>query len=79
MLDGKLHLAPLENPQRILDVGTGTGVWAIDIADTFPAAEVIGVDIAPIQPNYVVRNVRFEIGMSMSHHISLVSHLTVSW
>jgi len=30
LCDGKLHFAPLENPQRILDVGTGTGIWAID-------------------------------------------------
>lgn len=28
-LEGKLHLAPLLNPQNILDVGTGTGVWAM--------------------------------------------------
>lgn len=27
---GKLHFAPLQNPQKILDIGTGTGVWAID-------------------------------------------------
>lgn len=27
---GRLHYAPLENPQSILDIGTGTGVWAID-------------------------------------------------
>jgi ribosomal protein L11 methylase PrmA len=28
-LDQKLHLAPLRNPQTILDCGTGTGIWAI--------------------------------------------------
>ena len=28
-LDQKLHLAPLQNPQTILDCGTGTGIWAI--------------------------------------------------
>jgi ribosomal protein L11 methylase PrmA len=34
MLDDKLHLAPIgENPQRILDVGTGTGIWAIDMGE----------------------------------------------
>jgi hypothetical protein len=27
---GKLHYAPIENPQQILDTGTGTGIWAID-------------------------------------------------
>lgn len=32
-LDGRLHLCPLEDPQEILDIGTGTGIWAIDMAD----------------------------------------------
>jgi hypothetical protein len=27
---GKLHLAPIENPQNIVDLGTGTGIWCID-------------------------------------------------
>lgn len=27
---GRLHFAPLENPQNILDLGTGTGIWVID-------------------------------------------------
>lgn len=30
LCDGRLHFAPLEDPRRILDVGTGTGIWAID-------------------------------------------------
>jgi hypothetical protein len=30
-LDDKLSLAPInENPQRILDMGIETGIWAID-------------------------------------------------
>jgi ribosomal protein L11 methylase PrmA len=30
LLEGKLGLAPIENPQEVLDLGTGTGIWAID-------------------------------------------------
>jgi len=32
-LGGKLYIAPLQNPQRVLDVGTGTGIWATDFAE----------------------------------------------
>ncbi|KAI5782973.1 S-adenosyl-L-methionine-dependent methyltransferase [Pyronema domesticum] len=62
-MNGRLHLAPIDtsNPQRILDLGTGTGIWAIDIADSYPSAEVIGVDLSPIQPQWVPPNCRFEV------------------
>ena len=33
LLGGKLYTAPLDNPQMVLDVGTGTGIWAIDFAE----------------------------------------------
>ncbi|KAF9483753.1 S-adenosyl-L-methionine-dependent methyltransferase [Pholiota conissans] len=45
----------------LLDLGTGSGTWAIDIADEFPRAEVIGVDLAPIQPSHVPPNCTFEV------------------
>ena len=33
-MDNRLHLAPIgENPQRILDIGTGTGIWAIEMGE----------------------------------------------
>ncbi|KAM0436822.1 hypothetical protein ACHAPT_002534 [Fusarium lateritium] len=61
-LDNKLFLAPIgDSPQRVIDVGTGTGIWAIDFADQFPSAEVIGTDLSPIQPPWVPPNCKFEL------------------
>lgn len=59
-LDDRLFLSPIgENPSRILDVGAGTGIWAIDIADEYPSAVVRGYDLSPIQPKHVPQNVEF--------------------
>ncbi|KAL1979478.1 hypothetical protein VTN96DRAFT_5722 [Rasamsonia emersonii] len=62
LMGGKLHLAPISpNPQRVLDLGTGTGMWAIDFADEHPSAQVIGTDLSPIQPRWLPPNCIFEI------------------
>jgi methylase of polypeptide subunit release factors len=47
--------------QNVLDLGTGTGIWAIDFADQFPSAMVIGTDLSPTQPTWVPPNLKFEI------------------
>ncbi|OBT54030.1 hypothetical protein VE04_03550 [Pseudogymnoascus sp. 24MN13] len=62
LLDEKLFLSPIgASPHRVLDLGTGSGIWAIDFADQFPSADVLGVDVAPIQPDWVPPNCHFEI------------------
>ncbi|KAH6672676.1 S-adenosyl-L-methionine-dependent methyltransferase [Plectosphaerella plurivora] len=62
---GRLVLSPPgekdANPGRVLDVGTGTGIWAMDFGDEHPEAEVLGVDLSPIQPAFVPPNVSFQI------------------
>lgn len=32
LFEGQLIFAPVDHPKRILDVGTGTGTWAVDVA-----------------------------------------------
>lgn len=42
--DDNLGFAPSNDPnadvKNVLDIGTGTGIWAIDFADEHPGAEV---------------------------------------
>ncbi|KAK1724210.1 methyltransferase [Colletotrichum acutatum] len=63
--DDRLGTAPPNDPDakvgRTLDVGTGSGIWAIDFGDEHPEAEVIGVDLSAVQPAFVPPNVQFEI------------------
>ncbi|KAG6071978.1 hypothetical protein E4U16_005729 [Claviceps sp. LM84 group G4] len=63
LLDDQLFLAPLEKDKihRVLDVGTGSGIWAIEFADQVPNASVIGTDLSPCQPQWVPPNLCFEI------------------
>ncbi|KAI3556653.1 hypothetical protein CABS03_00933 [Colletotrichum abscissum] len=50
-----------ENDRLVLDVGTGTGLWAIEFGDEHPEAEVLGIDLSAAQPEFVPPNVKFEI------------------
>ncbi|KAM7184108.1 S-adenosyl-L-methionine-dependent methyltransferase [Naviculisporaceae sp. PSN 640] len=59
LTNGKLFFAPIESPTKIIDLGTGTGIWAIEAADQYPSAEVLGVDFTPIQPTWVPQNLKF--------------------
>lgn len=44
----KRALAPRDGSQpSILDVGSGSGSWVIEMARQFPHAEVVGLDLAP--------------------------------
>ncbi|KAK4212666.1 putative methylase [Rhypophila decipiens] len=59
--DNALHLAPIKDPKMVLDIGTGTGLWATDFADQYPSAQVIGTDLSPIQPSWVPSNCTFQL------------------
>ncbi|KNB16563.1 hypothetical protein FOXG_14391 [Fusarium oxysporum f. sp. lycopersici 4287] len=62
-IGNRLFLAPvdLNRSARVLDIGTGTGIWAICVGEEYPSAEIIGNDLSAIQPTWVPPNVKFEV------------------
>jgi SAM-dependent methyltransferase len=62
LLGGRLHLAPISDSlQSILDLGSGSGIWSIDMADKHQTATITGIDIAATMSEWVPPNVQFEI------------------
>ena len=59
--DGALNFAPIENPKRVLDIATGTGIWAMEFGKTFsPTTSILHPSSyslypsreAPLRPRY---------------------------
>lgn len=62
LLHDRLYLAPIDPSAglRILDIGTGTGMWALHLGEDHPGAkEIIGNDLSPIQSPWCPPNVKF--------------------
>ncbi|KAK0649746.1 S-adenosyl-L-methionine-dependent methyltransferase [Cercophora newfieldiana] len=61
LTDGKLFFALIgDYPQKVIDLATGTGIWAIDYTSRAPSCRlVLGVDFTPIQPDWVPPNLKF--------------------
>src|SRR5262249_13715952 len=65
-----LALEGLPAPRRVLDLGTGTGVVALALAERYPEAEVVGIDLSPGMideadrklPPELASRVSFEVG-----------------
>ncbi|KAG9008864.1 hypothetical protein FRB94_012833 [Tulasnella sp. JGI-2019a] len=57
----------------VLDIGTGSGSWAMDMAREFPHADVVGLDLVPpnVSQEDIPSNCRFEVddvNLDMSHY-----------
>jgi SAM-dependent methyltransferase len=87
---GNHYIAPICPPlPLILDVGTGTGIWANEMARLFPTSVVVGIDLSdrsfkpPVQDNCLLRTGDVLAGLpfpdeffSFTHQRLLVAGLT---
>lgn len=59
--ENPLFRSPVKDPRQVLDIGTGKGIWAIDVADMFPNATVRGVDLFPPPVSWMPPNCVLEV------------------
>ncbi len=64
VIDRELGLAPIARgipsyPANVLDVASGTGLWALEFAERHPESFVIGTDLSLIQPKRELPNFEF--------------------
>ncbi|KAI1077204.1 S-adenosyl-L-methionine-dependent methyltransferase [Whalleya microplaca] len=52
--DGNLHLSPIVNPKRVLDIGSGT-------ARRNPSCDVLGIDLTSGHPTFAPPNCHFRV------------------
>ncbi|KAI9595828.1 hypothetical protein BDF19DRAFT_422279 [Syncephalis fuscata] len=61
------HLAVVNITGKVLDIMTGSGVWALEMASEYPTCQVYGVDLLPAQPSSVLpTNCQFRLAISMT-------------
>ncbi|KAJ7451131.1 S-adenosyl-L-methionine-dependent methyltransferase [Mycena latifolia] len=67
-IGGKLHpydfeAAPKDKDgARVLDIGTGNGIWALELAQRMPGVQIVGTDIVEVKPVQAVpSNVSFVV------------------
>ncbi|KAM7200319.1 sam dependent methyltransferase [Naviculisporaceae sp. PSN 640] len=55
------NILPNDFSGSVLDIGTGTGIWAAEFAARYPSSTVLGIDLFPPSITPVPRNCHFRV------------------
>lgn len=61
VLSSKCFCAPITRLEYVLDIGTGTGRWPMEVGDGHPESHIIGIDVTPMQSIWTSPNVQYQI------------------
>ena len=57
-----LHMAPIsKGPLDVLDLGTGSGIWAVEFAKKNPEATILGLDLSEVSHVEKPQNCKFAV------------------
>ena len=62
---------------KVTNLGTGSGIWCIEMGDLYPSAEITGVDLSANMPEWVPPNVRFVGNAIPSKHVLVLPGCSV--
>ena len=71
-------LAGVPPPRRVLDLGTGTGVVAVALAERYPEAGIVGIDLSPGMIDEARRQLPAELADRVGFEVGDASALTAS-
>ncbi|KAF9065913.1 S-adenosyl-L-methionine-dependent methyltransferase [Rhodocollybia butyracea] len=60
-LEGKLALVDIGEPLKFLDLGCGSGAWAVQAASMYPQACIIAADIKPLPDRPLPSNIHYQM------------------
>ncbi|ORY56646.1 S-adenosyl-L-methionine-dependent methyltransferase [Pseudomassariella vexata] len=61
ILDGDLFKAPIDQAKHVLDLGTGSGIWAVEFAKEHPDSHVTGIDLSMPESKDIPSNCEFQL------------------
>jgi ubiquinone/menaquinone biosynthesis C-methylase UbiE len=70
-----LALADVPTSRHVLDLGTGTGVVALALAERYPEADVVGIDLSPAMIDEARRKVPVELAGRVDFEVGDASAL----
>ncbi|KAF5361970.1 hypothetical protein D9756_002323 [Leucocoprinus leucothites] len=71
-LDSVVGQLMTRSQPKIMDVGCGSGIWAIEMAERFPQAQIVGIDITPLKhgptpPNFIFKQLNLAEGLPIEY------------